>query len=62
MEVRLSALRVGRPLPLERYSDIHFCYKRSKLQDSSEAGRIREIEEIQRLHRVSNPATFWLVA
>jgi hypothetical protein len=45
MAVRLSALRAGRPLPSRKIPGTHFCYRLSRLQCHSAAGRIRSIEK-----------------
>jgi hypothetical protein len=45
MAVRLSALRAGRPLPPRKIPGTHFCYRMSRLQGHSAAGKIRSIEK-----------------
>jgi hypothetical protein len=45
MAVRLSALRTGPPLPPRKIPDTHFCYRLSRPQGHSAAGRIRSIEK-----------------
>jgi hypothetical protein len=45
MAVRLSDLRTGRPLPLKKIPDTHFCSKMSRSQGHSAAGRIWSIEK-----------------
>jgi hypothetical protein len=40
MVVRLSALRTGRPLPPRKIPGTHFCYRLSRPQGHSAAGRI----------------------
>jgi hypothetical protein len=44
MAVRMSALRAGRPLPPRKIPGTHFCYKLSRPQGHSAAGRIRSTE------------------
>jgi hypothetical protein len=51
MAVRLSALRAGRPLPPRKFPGTHFCYRLSRPQDHSAAGRIRPIEKSNDLIR-----------
>jgi hypothetical protein len=45
MAVSLSALHDGRPLPPRRISDIYFCYRSSRPQSHSAAGRSTSIEK-----------------
>jgi hypothetical protein len=45
MAVRLSALRAGRPLTPRKIPGTHFCYRLSRPQGHSAAGRIRSIEK-----------------
>jgi hypothetical protein len=45
MAVRLSALHAGRPLPPKNIPGTHFCYRLSRPQGHSTAGRIRSIEK-----------------
>jgi hypothetical protein len=45
MAVRLSALRARRPLPPRMIPGTHFCYRLSRPQGHSAAGRIRSIEK-----------------
>jgi hypothetical protein len=50
MAVRLSALRAGLPLPPPRkIPGTHFCYRLSRPQGHSAAGRIRSIEKFNDL-------------
>jgi hypothetical protein len=46
MAVRLSVLRAGRPLPSREIPGTHFCWRLSRPQGHSAAGRIRWIEKI----------------
>jgi hypothetical protein len=46
MAVRLSTLRAGRALPPSNLPGTHFCYRLSRPQGHSAAGRIRLIEKI----------------
>jgi hypothetical protein len=45
MAVRLSALRAGRALPPRNLPGTHFCYRLSRPQGRSAAGRNRSIEK-----------------
>jgi hypothetical protein len=46
MVVRLSALRAGHALPPRNLPGTHFCWRLSRPQGHSAAGRIRYIEKI----------------
>jgi hypothetical protein len=45
MDLRLSALRAGRALLPEISAGAHSCYRQSKLQSHSTAGKFRKIEK-----------------
>jgi hypothetical protein len=45
MAVGLSISRAGRPLPPRKIPDTHFCYRLSRTQGHSPAGRITSIEK-----------------
>jgi hypothetical protein len=47
MAVSLSALRAGRPLPSRKIPGIHLCWRLSRTQGHSAAGKSRSIEKIQ---------------
>jgi hypothetical protein len=50
MAVRLSALHIGRPLSSRKIPGTHFCWRLSRPQGHSAAGRIRSTE------KCNNPA------
>jgi hypothetical protein len=60
MGLSLLALRAGRPLPLRKVPGTHFCYRLSRTQGHSAAGRIRQIEKS--ISSGLESATFQLVA
>jgi hypothetical protein len=64
MAVKLSALRVGRPLPVRKIHGTHFSYRLSRPQSHNAAGRIRSIEKWKKPMNSSvlEPATFRLAA
>jgi hypothetical protein len=53
--VGLSALHIGRIYPPGNNPGTHFCYRPSRPQDHSAAGRIMSMKKFQRNNRESNP-------
>jgi hypothetical protein len=49
MAVKLSALRAGRPLPPRKIPGTQFCYRLSRPQGHSAAGRMKPIEKSNNL-------------
>jgi hypothetical protein len=62
MTVRLSALRIGCPLPPRKIPGTHFCWRLSRPQGHSTAGRIRSIEKKKSISSGLEPETFRSVA